>query len=723
TADYPLGIVVKNGEPHFLLSDEIVRFRDTDGDSVPDKRETVFKGFDDPELAAAPYLHHRRVDSAMGLALGPDDSWYITMGNAGFSNPYWYDGKGNFHYSTDKRRGCLLHIGNDGTIEQVASGLRYVMSMQTNKHGDLFATDQEGATWVPNGNPFDELLHVQPRRHYGFPPRHPKHLPDVVDEPSVWDYDPQHQSTCGFRFNSPAAGRGRFGPEFWEDDAIVTGESRGKLWRTKLTKTAAGYVATTQLFASMNLLVVDCAISPAGDLVICCHTGKPDWGNGPAGKGRVFKISYTDQQAPLPVMTWAKDESTTVVSFSRALDAKKWADSLDGIQIAGGHYVQAADRLERMRPSYTVVGYQQAQARQKIQVASAKVNNDGQQLIIKSDARTLAFNYSIDVPELCDVAHDLSGLEAEWHATAGKDEWTGWLPHPDIAVARTFTSASATHDELWENVKMPGELTLRAQLNLANLLQPATQPTSQLDYEPTAEDVTLIFKSDAAVSIEADDAKVVQKSGQESHVTVTGPTENVWLPVQLTVTTPVKSLDVSFSTSRDSRQRALPIKRVLMPFAKPAPPTIKRKNIPQIAGGNWEAGHEIFVGKATCSKCHVKSKEGQRVGPDLDNLIHRDYVGVLNDIINPSATINPDAVGYNVILENGKTVSGTRVADTDDELHIVPSDGKVVRLKKSEISEIQPMKISAMPAGLEKLLSTDELRDLMTFLLLTKPKG
>ena len=24
-----------------------------------------------------------------------------------------------------------------------------------------FATDQEGATWVPNGNPFDELLHIQ----------------------------------------------------------------------------------------------------------------------------------------------------------------------------------------------------------------------------------------------------------------------------------------------------------------------------------------------------------------------------------------------------------------------------------------------------------------------------------------------------------------------------------------------------------------------------------
>jgi len=81
------------------------------------------------------------------------------------------------------------------------------------------------------------------------------------------------------------------GPEFWRDDALVTGESRGKLWRTKLAKTAAGYVARTELFAAIGLMAVDCAVSPSGDLVVCCHTGAPDWGNGPKGEGRIFKIS------------------------------------------------------------------------------------------------------------------------------------------------------------------------------------------------------------------------------------------------------------------------------------------------------------------------------------------------------------------------------------------------------------------------------------------------
>ena len=99
--------------------------------------------------------------------------------------------------------------------------------------GDLFCTDQEGATWVPNGNPFDELLHIQRGRHYGFPARHPTYVPNVIDEPSTFDYAPQHQSTCGFNFNEPVRADGpTFGPAAWAGDAIVTGYSRGKLYRT-----------------------------------------------------------------------------------------------------------------------------------------------------------------------------------------------------------------------------------------------------------------------------------------------------------------------------------------------------------------------------------------------------------------------------------------------------------------------------------------------------------
>ena len=726
TANYPLGMAVKDGMPYAVLTDEVVRWIDTDGDGIPDKRETVVKGFDDPALVTAPYLNHRRVDSSMAIAFAPDGALYLTMGNAGFSNAYWHDKQGVAHYSPEKRRGCLLRIFPDGKVEQLASGLRYIMSLQFNKQGDLFGTDQEGATWVPNGNPFDELLHIEAGRHYGFPPRHPRWLPDVIDEPSVADYGPQHESTCGFRFNGPLPGRARFGPEFWSDDAIVTGESRGKLWRTKLAKTAAGYVAHTELFARIGLMAVDCAISPHGDLVVCCHSGPPDWGNGPKGEGRIFKISHTDKSAPQPVLTWPVSETETIIAFDRALDAAAWSDFAALMKIESGRYVDAADRLETIRPGYAVVKMQQRQPRIGVAVKSGRLGADGRSAVIESEPRAAAVNYALTVSGTngagtLDVAHDLSGTACDWSArNASGAPWNGWLPHPDFTAARKFTRGSATHDALWEMIAKPGTLSLRGQIDLWQMLIPATQPLSKLDYEPEPETVTVAFKSDAALTLEARGAQVMRMNDHESRLTVTGARENQWPIFTLTVATPARSLDVSFSTNRDPRPRALPLRRFLVPFAKPGAPDDRTRTIPEIAGGNWEAGHALFKGKAACATCHQLRGEGVRVGPELGNLMHRDYASVLRDITDPNAMINPDAVGYIVTLRDGTAAVGTRLAETDEELQIAQPGGAVAKLKRSAIAKTEPMAVSLMPAGLDKMLTTEELRDLMTFLL-TEP--
>src|SRR5439155_8131524 len=162
------------------------------------------------------------------------------------------------HYDLKSERGTILRVSPDfKTREIVCTGIRFPVALAFNRHGDLFATDQEGATWLPNGNPLDELLHIQKGRHYGFPPRHPTHLPDVIDEPSTYDYGPQHQSTCGLCFNEPLKTNGpTFGPKAWAGDAFVAGYSRGKLYRTQLMKTPNGYVAQNHLLASLNMLTV-----------------------------------------------------------------------------------------------------------------------------------------------------------------------------------------------------------------------------------------------------------------------------------------------------------------------------------------------------------------------------------------------------------------------------------------------------------------------------------
>ncbi len=725
--NYPLGITVREGVPYFVLTDEIIRFVDQDQDGVPEVRETVIKGFDHPELVKAPYLNHRRVDSSMAIAMDPEGAIYITMGNAGYSNPYWHDGvqpkgkiegepPGTPQYQTTHRRGCLLRITPDGQVTQLASGLRYVMSLQFNAKGDLFATDQEGATWCPNGNPFDELLHLEPGRHYGFPPRHPKYLNQVVDEPSVWDYAPQHQSTCGFRFNDSSAKRQRFGPEAWEGDAIVTGESRGKLWRTSLAKSQSGYVAMNQLIGTTSLLIVDCAISPRGELLVCCHTGKPDWGNGPNGAGKLFKIKAIDQPIPQPVAIWPRSETETVIAFDRPIGDSFGALSAKHVLIESGHYVAAADHDERIRPGYAVVGIQQTQIRTRVPVINVVSQSQRNELVVQTPPRRSAFTYAMTLPKGIDLAHDLSGVECEWHGVH-KESLKSWLPHCDFEVARPFTRGSTSHDQLWQRFEERGHLTLRTQLDLWRMLVPLTQVGANLGYEPTPEVVYLKLQSDAQLKVNCSDAEVEQLDVRTVMMTVKQPKEQHWQKLEVALETPAKSLQVAYWTDRDPRPRALQTRRFLMPFAEPPPAILTEREIPELAGGDAEKGHALFLGKAACSSCHQLRGEGIRVGADLGNLPHRDYASVLRDVVDPNATISPDAIGYTVVLTDGKVVSGIRGDESSDILQLVLQGGKVESIKKTEIESIKPMEVSVMPAGIDKTLTAEELRDLMTYLL------
>lgn len=176
---------------------------------------------------------------------------------ADFTRAYIVDSLGNSKYDLKSQRGTVLKVTPGSDKREIScTGTRFPCSMAFNSEGDLFAVDQEGATWLPNGNPYDELLHIEEGRHYGFPPRHPKHLSNVIDEPSVYDYKPQHQSTTGLNFNLPVNNGPVFGPSWWEGDAIVSGYSRGKIYRTSLVKTSAGYVAQNSIFASLTVLTV-----------------------------------------------------------------------------------------------------------------------------------------------------------------------------------------------------------------------------------------------------------------------------------------------------------------------------------------------------------------------------------------------------------------------------------------------------------------------------------
>lgn len=658
----PCGIAVAPEGVYVAARGKIALLRDTDGDGRADVSDVAAGGW-----VQEKHNNNTRND-ASGVTLDAEGNLYFSLGCSDFRNPYLLDKEGKAHYDLRSERGTILKVAADRrSREIVATGIRFAVGLAFNRHGDLFATDQEGDTWFPGGNPFDELLHIVPGRHYGFPFRHQRHLPDVVDEPSVVDFGPQHQSTCGFRFNE----RG-FGPQAWRDNAFVTGFSRGKLWRVPLVKTRTGYVGRPALVASFDGLAVDLAFSPKGGVVVACHGGKPDWGSGPQGEGRLWKLTY--KEAPQPVLAWPSGPLTVKVAFDRPV-------SVSTAEISHGAYVRAGDRHERIRPGYKVVAEEQAAPRHRLKVH--RVDGD-RTLDVLTAAHPWRAHYAVAVGSTeCD--YDLSGVEATW------GDWRGWWPHPTTAVATAWTRGSEEHDRLFSAWTKPGTLTLTGKLRAAG---------------------TLVVDADRPFELSG-----VSSSPQGGRHRAERPSEGV-LSITLETGGAPPDLDVSLRRPGDPHLRPLPLSGIAptwVPEAEaPRKGAVVRKTT--AVDGDPAKGREIFFGaQAKCAVCHAFRGEGGVVGPDLTPSLERDPEAVLRDIVEPSSTINPDFVSYVVELADGDRLSGVILTQDERSIVLVDGEGKTRSVPRERVARFKSGATSLMPDGF-KALGEAQLRDLVAFL-------
>lgn len=139
---------------------------------------------------------------------------------------------------------------------------------------------------------------------------------------------------------------------------------------------------------------------------------------------------------------------------------------------------------------------------------------------------------------------------------------------------------------------------------------------------------------------------------------------------------------------------------------------------PALAGGDAAEGKRIFNehAGAQCLRCHAVRGNGGIVGPGLAGVGKRlTREQLLESIILPNKSI---AVGFEnatIVLKSGANHSGLVKSETADELVLdSPEDGKLT-LKKADI-EKRIRGLSAMPEGLDKLMTRRELRDLVEYL-------
>lgn len=160
----------------------------------------------------------------------------------------------------------------------------------------------------------------------------------------------------------------------------------------------------------------------------------------------------------------------------------------------------------------------------------------------------------------------------------------------------------------------------------------------------------------------------------------------------------------------------------------PPPPTKDKTPLPPLDSliemkGDVERGKTAFNTTGTCAKCHQMDGVGKEIGPDLsaigDKLARQ---AMFESILYPSAAISHNFETTVVTTNDGATYTGIVVNESDSEVKLKDENGLIRKVPVNTIDEKHKTDTSLMPSDIQKLLSTQELVDVVEYLSTRKVK-
>lgn len=161
-----------------------------------------------------------------------------------------------------------------------------------------------------------------------------------------------------------------------------------------------------------------------------------------------------------------------------------------------------------------------------------------------------------------------------------------------------------------------------------------------------------------------------------------------------------------------ARELPLPAAQGLANFPK-LPELMKLK-------GDAAKGPQMFM-QAGCVACHRVKGQFIDFGPDLTQIggkLSKD--GLFTAILYPSAAIEHSFVGQQIITNDGQTVTGYVISETEQEVTLRIAGGAASPVKKPNIARREDLKLSLMPPGLVAGIGAQGLADLVAWLQMLK---
>jgi putative heme-binding domain-containing protein len=138
------------------------------------------------------------------------------------------------------------------------------------------------------------------------------------------------------------------------------------------------------------------------------------------------------------------------------------------------------------------------------------------------------------------------------------------------------------------------------------------------------------------------------------------------------------------------------------------------------SGRNFVRGRELFTA-AACQVCHRLGDEGGGVGPDLTAAANRYTLrDLVENIVDPNKVISDQYENSIIELSDGSTVIGRITGEEGDILHVATNPsapGQVTMVHQSKILSRQVSRTSIMPPGLLNAMNSDEVADLLAYVL------
>ena len=141
----------------------------------------------------------------------------------------------------------------------------------------------------------------------------------------------------------------------------------------------------------------------------------------------------------------------------------------------------------------------------------------------------------------------------------------------------------------------------------------------------------------------------------------------------------------------------------------------------ELEDGDVRRGQRVFNNpKFTCSLCHAIGYAGGNLGPDLTTIGKiRTARDLLESLAYPSARFVRSYEPYTVTTKNGQVLGGLLRKDSPDEIVLATGPGSETQIRRQDVAEMAPGTVSVMPQGLDSLMTTQELADLVAFLKAT----